>query len=112
MKTMNGTKVTTYQLHHLKVYRGNKTLPKLLMIPVGPCALNLQKNKDYLLSGLIAGKTQLISSECFSLQNTTTPVWNKVPKAIKTAITKLTCKGLPTIKPTLPTVTPKIPIRP
>ncbi|CAJ0921232.1 unnamed protein product, partial [Mesorhabditis belari] len=52
-ETVNGTKFNKYTLQHLEILKGGLELPSVVLVPMGPCGLELEANVEYLLSGVL-----------------------------------------------------------
>ncbi|CAJ0957954.1 unnamed protein product, partial [Mesorhabditis belari] len=107
-------KLKEYTLKHLHVYKGDKTLPKKLIVENSGkgknCSLHLTKKGTYLLSGFLVKSTngsnsKLVTSTCLSLGGLS-PRWNKVSARDKKMLQTLKCAHVSTpslTTPTLPT---------
>ncbi|CAJ0917265.1 unnamed protein product, partial [Mesorhabditis belari] len=91
---INGMIVNEYTLQHITILDGAVNLPTVLIIPEGPCGLELQVGLQYLLSGLLTGNSQLYTTLCLQVLNTVandvmtliTPLWSLVPPGLANEI--------------------------
>ncbi|CAJ0959172.1 unnamed protein product, partial [Mesorhabditis belari] len=77
-KTVNGTTFNEYTLKHIKIYKGGVSLPTVVLVPQGPCGLELEVNLEYLLCGVVTGDTNLYASLCLQILQVLSPLWSLV----------------------------------
>ncbi|CAJ0921106.1 unnamed protein product, partial [Mesorhabditis belari] len=53
VETVNGTQFNKYTIQHLQILKGGLELPSVVLVPMGPCGLELEVDVQYLLSGLL-----------------------------------------------------------
>ncbi|CAJ0934736.1 unnamed protein product, partial [Mesorhabditis belari] len=83
VETVNGTKFNKYTLQHLEILKGGLELPSVVLVPMGPCGLELEANVEYLLSGVLTGESNLYSGLCLQiLTGVLSPVWSLVDDSL------------------------------
>ncbi|CAJ0921153.1 unnamed protein product, partial [Mesorhabditis belari] len=53
VETVNGTQFNKYTIQHLQILKGGLELPSVVLVPMGPCGLELEDLVCQLLEGLI-----------------------------------------------------------
>ncbi|CAJ0934746.1 unnamed protein product, partial [Mesorhabditis belari] len=53
VETVNGTQFNKYTIQHLEILKGGLELPSVVLVPMGPCGLELEDLVCQLLEGLI-----------------------------------------------------------
>ncbi|CAJ0959422.1 unnamed protein product, partial [Mesorhabditis belari] len=81
-KTVNGTTFNQFSIQHLQIFKG-VDLPNVLIVPEGPCGLELEADVQYLLSGLLTGESNLYAGLCLQILNgVVSPVWTLVDEGL------------------------------
>ncbi|CAJ0567493.1 unnamed protein product, partial [Mesorhabditis spiculigera] len=100
--TIGGQTVDAYTLEHLDILKGTLEIPSLMIVPNGPCGLVLNVDAEYLISGVLAGKSALFTNLCLQILQTAEPLLDKVNKGLLGEVSDLLCSVFD-ILPTLDT---------
>ncbi|CAJ0567375.1 unnamed protein product, partial [Mesorhabditis spiculigera] len=100
--TIGGQTVDAYTLEHLDILKGTLEIPSLMIVPNGPCGLVLNVDAEYLISGVLAGKSALFTNLCLQILQTAEPLLDKVNQGLLGEVSDLLCSVFD-ILPTLDT---------